>query len=133
MPTTALKMSAGSKRRIVLVAACVLLDREGRVLLARRPEGRPLAGLWEFPGGKIEAGGSEPPKVAHTGRRKAYFQDAGFVETPTFSRDRLLAGNRIEGPALIEEYASTTVVSPGESVEVDPLGNLMITISGGKR
>ena len=56
MPTTALKMSAGSKRRIVLVAACVLLDREGRVLLARRPEGRPLAGLWEFPGGKIEAG-----------------------------------------------------------------------------
>ncbi len=37
----------------VFVAAAVLLDTEGRVLLARRPEGKPLAGLWEFPGGKI--------------------------------------------------------------------------------
>ena len=55
-------MNAGSKRPIVLVAACVLLDREGRVLLAKRPEGRPLAGLWEFPGGKIEAG--EQPEDA---------------------------------------------------------------------
>lgn len=55
-------MSPGSKRPIVLVAACVLLDGEGRVLLARRPEGRPLAGLWEFPGGKIEAG--EEPEDA---------------------------------------------------------------------
>jgi 8-oxo-dGTP diphosphatase len=55
-------MSPGSKRPIVLVAACVLLDGEGRVLLAKRPEGRPLAGLWEFPGGKIEA--SEEPEDA---------------------------------------------------------------------
>ena len=55
-------MSPGSKRPIVLVAACVLLDGEGRVLLAKRPEGRPLAGLWEFPGGKIEAG--EEPEDA---------------------------------------------------------------------
>jgi 8-oxo-dGTP diphosphatase len=52
----------GSKRPIVLVAACVLLDGDGRVLLAKRPEGRPLAGLWEFPGGKIEAG--EEPEDA---------------------------------------------------------------------
>jgi len=49
-------MTEDSKRRIVLVAACVLLDRDGRVLLAKRPQGRPLAGLWEFPGGKVEAG-----------------------------------------------------------------------------
>jgi 8-oxo-dGTP diphosphatase len=41
---------------MVIVAACALLDHEGRVLLAKRPEGRPLAGLWEFPGGKVEAG-----------------------------------------------------------------------------
>jgi 8-oxo-dGTP diphosphatase len=54
--------SAPSNRRIVLVAACVLLDDAGRVLLAKRPEGRPLAGLWEFPGGKIEAG--EAPEEA---------------------------------------------------------------------
>ena len=48
--------------RIVLVAAAALLDSESRVLLARRPEGKRLAGLWEFPGGKIEAG--ETPEGA---------------------------------------------------------------------
>ena len=42
--------------RLVLVAAVALIDPDGRVLLAERPEGRAMAGLWEFPGGKIEAG-----------------------------------------------------------------------------
>ena len=40
----------------VLVAACALVDTDGRVLIAQRPAGKPLAGLWEFPGGKVEAG-----------------------------------------------------------------------------
>lgn len=40
----------------VLVAACALVDPDGRVLLAQRPAGKPMAGLWEFPGGKVEAG-----------------------------------------------------------------------------
>jgi len=48
-------MSEGSKP-ILLVAACALVDADGRVLLAQRPEGKTLAGLWEFPGGKVEAG-----------------------------------------------------------------------------
>jgi 8-oxo-dGTP diphosphatase len=47
---------------IVLVAAVALIDADGRVLLARRPEGKPLAGLWEFPGGKVHAG--ETPEEA---------------------------------------------------------------------
>ena len=41
---------------IVLVAACALVDPDGRVLIAQRPEGKPMAGLWEFPGGKVEPG-----------------------------------------------------------------------------
>lgn len=40
--------------RIVLVAACALVDVDGRILLAQRPEGKAMAGLWEFPGGKVE-------------------------------------------------------------------------------
>ncbi len=43
-------------RPILLVVACALVDADGRVLLARRPEGKQFAGLWEFPGGKVEAG-----------------------------------------------------------------------------
>ena len=42
--------------KIVTVAACALVDPDGRVLIAQRPEGKPMAGLWEFPGGKVEAG-----------------------------------------------------------------------------
>ena len=40
----------------LLVAACALIDPDGRVLVAQRPEGKSMAGLWEFPGGKIETG-----------------------------------------------------------------------------
>lgn len=48
--------------RIVLVSAVALIDPDGRVLLAQRPPGKSLAGLWEFPGGKVEPG--ESPEAA---------------------------------------------------------------------
>lgn len=48
--------------KTVLVSAVALIDRDGRVLLAQRPEGKSMAGLWEFPGGKVEPG--ETPEVA---------------------------------------------------------------------
>jgi 8-oxo-dGTP diphosphatase len=50
------------KPSILLVAAVALVDSDGRVLLAQRPEGKAMAGLWEFPGGKVHAG--ETPEVA---------------------------------------------------------------------
>lgn len=48
--------------KVVLVSAVALIDRDNRVLLAQRPEGKPMAGLWEFPGGKVEPG--ETPESA---------------------------------------------------------------------
>jgi 8-oxo-dGTP diphosphatase len=48
--------------KVVLVVAAALIDTDGRVLLAQRPEGKSMAGLWEFPGGKVEAG--ETPEAA---------------------------------------------------------------------
>jgi 8-oxo-dGTP diphosphatase len=47
---------------LVLVAACALIDVDRRVLIAQRPAGKPMAGLWEFPGGKVEVG--EPPEAS---------------------------------------------------------------------
>jgi 8-oxo-dGTP diphosphatase len=48
--------TAAAPKKLLLVAACALVDADGRVLIAQRPEGKQLAGLWEFPGGKIEPG-----------------------------------------------------------------------------
>jgi 8-oxo-dGTP diphosphatase len=48
--------------RLILVSAVALVDPDGRVLIAQRPGGKPMAGLWEFPGGKVEPG--ETPEAA---------------------------------------------------------------------
>jgi N-methylhydantoinase A len=81
---------------------------------------------------RVARGGKVPSKAAQRGKRTVYFAELGkAVPTPTFARDELRAGNRIEGPALIEEHASTTVALPGDRVQVDEFGNLVIEV--GKR
>jgi len=77
---------------------------------------------------KIAGGGAVPPKAARAGRRPVYFEGHGFVDTRIFARDALAAGNRIKGQALIEEDASTTVLMPGDVLEVDRFGNLSIAV-----
>ena len=80
---------------------------------------------------KIANGDASPPDAASTGARSAYFRKIGaFAETPTYARDALLAGNRISGPAMIEEHASTTILLPGDEMEVDSFGNLLIEVAG---
>jgi N-methylhydantoinase A len=78
---------------------------------------------------KIDTGDTAPPGAADTGMRAVRFgEDA--LDTATWNRTALLAGNRIAGPALIEEHASTTVLHPGDTCEVDAFGNLVISIGG---
>jgi N-methylhydantoinase A len=63
-------------------------------------------------------------------RRPVYFtESAAFVDTPVYARGRLPAGAVIDGPALVEEYASTTVVFPGDRLEVGDFGDLVIDIA----
>ena len=78
---------------------------------------------------KIARGQKAPPAAASGGKRPVYF-GGRFRPTPTYKRAALLSGNRIKGPALIEEYASTTVLMPGDTMEVDALGNLVIAVGG---
>lgn len=63
--------------RLLLVAAAALFNSDGRVLLARRPEGKPMAGLWEFPGGKVETG--ETPEAALIRELR---EELGIMVTP---------------------------------------------------
>ncbi len=81
----------------------------------------------------LEAGGAEPPRAALRDRKPVYFREqGGLVATPHYRRAKLLAGNRILGPALIEEYASTVVLAPGDAVGIDSLGNLDIAVGSGR-
>ena len=75
--------------------------------------------------------GATSPKQAFRTEREVYFgQDHGLLKTPIYVRDKLKPRNRVAGPALVEEHASTTVVLPGDKLEVDSLGNLDIRIGG---
>jgi N-methylhydantoinase A len=80
---------------------------------------------------KILKGSAKPTKKALNGNRLVYFAELNkSVLTPTFNREDLRAGNKIKGPALIEEYASITVIQPGDRLSVDGFGNLIIDIEG---
>ncbi len=78
---------------------------------------------------KIAAGAQTPAADASRASRNVYFSALGKAAlVPVYDREKLLAGNRIAGPALVEEHASTTVVQPGDALEVDAFGNLRIEI-----
>jgi N-methylhydantoinase A len=80
---------------------------------------------------RIAAGSAEPERAARRGTRKVFFREAGgFVEIPVYERSGLKSSNRILGPALVEEHASTTVIFPGDALSVDDYGNLLISIGG---
>lgn len=86
-------------------------------LVARGITGKP-----EF--SKSPLAGKVPIGEAVKGKRYVYFSPAGWIETPIYVREALLSGNRIEGPAIIEQYDATNVIPPGWNAEVDRLKNL---------
>jgi len=64
---------------------------------------------------------------ASTGRRAVWFE-GGFVDTPVYAREKLPRGGRFEGPAILEQLDATTVVEPGNRVEIDRFGNLIVSV-----
>jgi N-methylhydantoinase A len=73
---------------------------------------------------------ADTPGSSSTGRRPAYFAEAGgFVETAVYDRSHLRAGDELAGPAVVEEDGSTLVVGPGASARVAPSGNIIVTLA----
>lgn len=77
-----------------------------------------------------EGRGGAPDAEAIRITKHVYFATTGFTPTPIYRRSALHAGDRISGPALIEELASTTVVQPGDSLQVNAFGSLVLSIGG---
>jgi N-methylhydantoinase A len=100
-----------------------------------------LSGPVEIVGWKVEASGpapgtfstavpvSEAPRGAATGMRRAFFPSlGGFIECNVYKRERLAPGTCIEGPALVEEAESTSLLDAGDRAIVDPSFNLVADI-----
>lgn len=76
---------------------------------------------------QLPMGDLTPGKAALKGSRSVYLgREQGFQRCPVYVRDELMGGNRLEGPAVIEQYDSTVFVPPGQQVRVDPYGNLIL-------
>jgi len=111
-------------KRLLLVAAAALIDADGRVLICQRPEGKQLAGLWEFPGGKVEAG--ETPEAClireleeELGIRVSHACLAPFVFASHEYEDfhllmPLYLVRRWEGQVQRREHAATAWVKPNK-------------------
>ncbi len=73
--------------------------------------------------------GDKDGSAALAGKRRVYFEDVGdFVECPVYDRSKLLSGNLLAGPAIVEQYDTNTVVYPEQLLRVDSLGNLVISV-----
>ena len=81
----------------------------------------------EFP--QIPRGEATPPTSARCGERMVIFEGAGALSAPVYDRALLLQSNVIQGPAIIEEVASTTVVEPGDTVTVNAFGHLVMELA----
>jgi 8-oxo-dGTP diphosphatase len=110
--------------RLLLVAACALIDSDGRVLIAQRPPGKAMAGLWEFPGGKIEAGESPEQSLIRELKEElgisvqepclAPFSFASHTYAEFHLLMPLYVCRRWEGTPVAHEHALLKWVKPAE-------------------
>lgn len=78
---------------------------------------------------KAMTSGGKDLTAAMIGKRDAYFKDlGGFVKTPVYRGDKLVCGNKIEAPAIIEEATTTIVIFPGSKATVTKWGNYLIDV-----
>jgi N-methylhydantoinase A len=77
----------------------------------------------------LEAGGRRPPPAAELGTRNVRFDGGEGIETRIVDRHALLAGNRIDGPAIVQEDGSATVLPPGSAATVDASGHLIVEVA----
>ena len=124
--------------KLLLVVACALVDAESRVLIAQRPEGKQLAGLWEFPGGKVEA--HECPEetlVRELAEELDIVVDQKALIPLTFASHRyetfhlfmpLYICRHWQRPIRVLEHQAILWVKPGElsSYQMPPADDLLI-------
>ena len=84
----------------------------------------PRPELKELPGGSVDA------SQAKIGGRRVFFKGLGWVDCPSYDREKLLADNRIDGPAMINEFDSSIVLLPGHRGIIDRFGNIVVDASG---
>lgn len=136
--TVAIALSAFKRRTLSAVKAT--FDEAHRERYGRGSPQEPaeivslrstVIGVLRKPGLETLRNGSrKPPAQALRAQRAVYFPAGGWIKTPVYDRQQLRAHNRISGPALIEEHATTTVLQPGDELRVDALGNLCIDLGG---
>ena len=109
--------------KTVLVSAVALIDIDGRVLLAQRPEGKSMAGLWEFPGGKVEAGESVAQALA-----RELEEEVGV--RPLQARPLIQVKHRYDDRAVlldtwwVSEFAGLPQGREGQRIRWQPIGKL---------
>jgi 8-oxo-dGTP diphosphatase len=108
--------TASRPKKILIVAACALVDADGRVLITQRPEGKAMAGLWEFPGGKVEPG--ETPEAALI--RELREELAIETETACLAPASFATGMVDQRPLLLLLYVCrkwSGLVNPAEALD----------------
>ncbi|MEQ9314571.1 MAG: 8-oxo-dGTP diphosphatase MutT [Henriciella sp.] len=104
--------------KILLVSAAAIFDKEGRILLAQRPEGKSMAGLWEFPGGKVEEGETPAAALARELQEELHIKvDEASLEPLNFASFDYPDFHLLMPLFKVSDWAGTPVALEGQKLE----------------